>query len=77
MSEADTDAKAAKGSAKRIVGAVVFVVIMAGLIGIATYSGSSSNSSNKQPSSAAASSHDGAAASAPASNSVTINEGIA
>src|SRR5258708_7975747 len=56
MSEAGTDAKAVKGSAKRIVGAVVFVVIMAALIGIATSSGSSSNSSSNQPSSASASS---------------------
>jgi Domain of unknown function (DUF4352) len=71
MSEPGSEA--AKGSAKRIVGAVVFVVIMAGLIGIATYGGSSSNSSNKQPPSAAASSNDSASSSAPASNSVTIN----
>ncbi len=66
MSEAGTDAKAVKGPAKRIGGAVVFVVIMGALIGIATSSGSSSNSSSNQPSSASQSSSSSEPAKQPA-----------
>src|SRR5260370_38513035 len=68
MSGAGTDAKAVKGPAKRIVGAVVFVVIMGALIGIATSSGSSSNSSSNQPSSASQSSSSSEPAKQPATH---------